>query len=198
MLLVLIGSMQFEGISTFWQRKKYAWRLDIIQKSLQIFIFIVWFFGPKCANTPKLYTTHMILKIVIGLVLLIRTIIWSVNHRFCKKALRNRTYLSSIHNKKYKFSTTTNIFINENLSHMNESIIYNCRKFKCAAFIHSCYLRNAMTYIKITEQSKPQNIHHIRKLCEFFPGFSFLDDKGELLCFASNDAVDTSSTFDTV
>ena len=45
----------------------------------------------------------------------------------------------------------------------------------------------------MTEQSKPQNIHHIRKLCELFPGFSFLDDEGDLLRVASHDVIDTST-----
>ena len=98
--------------------------------------------------------------------------------------------MSSIDNKKYKFSTTTKTFINENLSCTNES---NCRKLKRAALIHSCYSRNGMIYTKMTEQSKPQNIHHIRKLCELFPGFSFLDDEGDLLRVASHDVIDTST-----
>ena len=47
-----------------------------------------------------------------------------------------------------------------------------------------------MIYSKIIGQSKPQTIHHIRKLCGLFQGSSFLDDEGELLCVASHDVVD--------
>ena len=81
---------------------------------------------------------------------------------------------------------------------MNEPISFNCRKLKRATLIHSCYSMNGMIYIKNIEQSKPQNIHHIKSLCELFSSVSFLDEEGELLRVASHDVADTSNTSDAV
>ena len=57
-----------------------------------------------------------------------KTIIRLVNHRYAKKALITRKKLYSIDTAKYNFDGRTKIFINENLSPVNNSIAYTWRK----------------------------------------------------------------------
>ena len=59
-----------------------------------------------------------------------KTIIRLVNRRCVEKALINKKILDSIANAKYNIDGRTKIFINENLSPANESIVYNCRKLR--------------------------------------------------------------------
>ena len=59
-----------------------------------------------------------------------KTIIRLVNRKHCKKALHNKEKLSNVNNNKFSFNAETKLYINENLSPMNESIAFNCRKLK--------------------------------------------------------------------
>ena len=63
----------------------------------------------------------------------------------------------------------TNIFVSENLTPMNETIAYNCRKLKHSGLIHACYSRNGIVYIKENETSKPIKVFHLDKLISLFP-----------------------------
>ena len=51
-----------------------------------------------------------------------KTIVHFVNRRYCKRALLNKKKLSNLDHKKYNLSSSTKIFINENLRRMNESV----------------------------------------------------------------------------
>ena len=52
-----------------------------------------------------------------------KTIVRFINHKYCKKALVNRKKPININSEmKYNFSRNNKIFINENLTHANESI----------------------------------------------------------------------------
>ena len=86
------------------------------------------------------------------------TIIRLVKRRHAKKALINRKKLESIDNAKYNFDGRTKIFINENLSPGNESIVYNCIKLKWAKVINSGCSRDGIICIKITVHSQPENL----------------------------------------
>ena len=98
-----------------------------------------------------------------------KTIVRFVNRRFCKKALLNKKKLSNLDHGKYNFSRSTKIFINENLTKMNESIAYECRNLKRKGVISACYTRNGVVHIKKTEHTKAEKIQHINDLCELFP-----------------------------
>ena len=63
----------------------------------------------------------------------------------------------------------TNIFVSENLTPMNATIAYNCRKLKHSGLIHACYSRNGIVYIKENETSKPIKVFHLDKLISLFP-----------------------------
>ena len=45
------------------------------------------------------------------------------------------------------------IFANESLTPMNEFIPFNCRRLKRKELIHSCYSRNGILNIKMTDKS---------------------------------------------
>ena len=59
-----------------------------------------------------------------------KTIVHLVNRKNYKKVLFNKKKLNSIDCSKHNFTQNTKIFSNENLTPMNESIAYNCRKLK--------------------------------------------------------------------
>ena len=63
--------------------------------------------------------------------------------------------LSSIDNSKHNFMQNTKIFANENLTPMNESIAYNCRKLKHNRLIHGCFSRDDIVRIKLREKDRP-------------------------------------------
>ena len=74
---------------------------------------------------------HLMLRLATGLVYLAKisqkkTIIRLVSPRYARKVLINRKKLDSIDNAKYNFDDRNKIFINENLSPANKSIVYNC------------------------------------------------------------------------
>ena len=110
-----------------------------------------------------------------------KTIVRFVNKKHCKKALLNKKKLSNINNGKFKFNAETKLYINENLTSMNDSIAFNCRKVNRSNIIHTFYTRDRILHIKQEESSKPFNIFHISKLHELFPDFVFADDeKGDV------------------
>ena len=113
-------------------------------------------------------------------------VLWTEKN--CKKVLFNKKKLSSIDNSKHNFTQNTKIFANENLTPVNESTAYNCRKLK-----H----RDGIVRIKRREKDRPVKIFHMDKLHGLFPNFDFgdADDKDNVFLDASqvvNDSVQSS------
>ena len=108
-----------------------------------------------------------------------KTIVHLVNRKNCKKVLFNKKKLSSIDCSKQNFTQNTKIFANENLTPMNESIAYNCRKLKCSGLIHGCFPRDGIVRIKRQEKDRPVKIFHMDKLHGHFPDFDFGDAEDE-------------------
>ena len=50
------------------------------------------------------------------------------NRKYCKKALLNRKKLANLDNEKHQLGSKTKIFISENLSRINENIVFEARK----------------------------------------------------------------------
>ena len=98
-----------------------------------------------------------------------KTIVRFVNRKNCEKVLANKKKLLKLNNEKHNFHAGTNIFVNENLTPMNETIAFNCRKLKHSGLIHACYSRNGIVYIKANETSRTINVFHLGKLISFFP-----------------------------
>ena len=114
-----------------------------------------------------------------------KTIVCFVNRKNCKKVLFNKKKLSSIDCSKQNFTQNTKIFANENLTPMNESIAYNCRRLKCSGLIHGCFSRDDIVRIKCWEKDRPMKISHVDKLHGLFPDFDVgdADDKGDTFLF---------------
>ena len=74
-----------------------------------------------------------------------------------------------LNNEKHNFHAGTNIFVNENLTPMNDTIVYNCRKLKRSGPIHACYSRNGIVYVKENETSWLIKVFHLDKLISLFP-----------------------------
>ena len=114
-----------------------------------------------------------------------KTIVCFVNRKNCKKVLFNKKKLSSIDCSKQNFTQNTKIFANENLTPMNESIAYNCRRLKCSGLIHGCFSRDDIVRIKCWEKDRPMKISHVDKLHGLFPDFNVgdADDKDDTFLF---------------
>ena len=76
-------------------------------------------------------------------------------------------------------------FFNESLTPVNELIAFNCRKLKRKELIHSCYSKNGVLNIKLTDKSRPDKIFHMESLLNFFSNFDF--EAGKMYMDASQD-----------
>ena len=111
-----------------------------------------------------------------------KTIVRFVNQKYCKKALIDRKKLVNINSEtKYNFSKNNKIFINENLTRTNESIVFCNRKLKRNGQIHSCYTRDGIVHIKKNKHSKALKVYHMSFLYDVFPDFEFFEDDGSEL-----------------
>ena len=107
-----------------------------------------------------------------------------VNRKHCKKALLNKVKLSNINNDKFNSNAETKLYISENLTPMNESIAFNCRKLK-----RSNYTREGIVHIEHEESSKPFKIFHI-SCTSFFLILSLLMMKRGVLTPLSSQGID--------
>ena len=92
----------------------------------------------------------------------------------------------------------TKVFANENLTPMNESTTYNCKKLKRNGLIHGCFSRDGIVRIKRRGKDRSVKIFHMGKLHGFFSDFDFVDaeDEDDIFLDASevvnNDSVQSS------
>ena len=68
-----------------------------------------------------------------------KTIVRFINRKHTKKALINRKGLISINKSSLSLSSSDNIFINENLTPMNNKIVFHCWKLKRNGQIEKTY-----------------------------------------------------------
>ena len=83
-------------------------------------------------------------------------------------SFENKKKLAKLNNEKHNFREGTKIFVNESLTPMNEFIPFNCTKLKCKELIHSCYSRNGVLNIKMTDKSWPVKIIYMESLLNLF------------------------------
>ena len=125
-----------------------------------------------------------------------KTIVRFVNRKYCKKALINRKKLRNVNSEtKYNFSRNNQIFINENLTRLNESLAFCGRKLKKNGVIHSSFTKDGVVHIKRTEQSKPLKVHHMNQLYDAFPEFKFFEDDGSELYHDASPNVTGQSSY---
>ena len=104
-------------------------------------------------------------------------------------ALLKKKKLSNINNNKFNLNAETKLYINENLTPMNESSAFKCRKLK-RSNIHACYAREGIVQIKQEERSKPFKIFDISTLHDLFLDFVFVDDEKVVLTPLFYQAID--------
>ena len=124
-----------------------------------------------------------------------KTIVRFVNRKYCKKALLNRKNFAHINSEiKYNFKRNNQIFINESLTKVNESLAFCARKLKRAGVIYSSYTREGVVHVKKDEHEKAIKVHHMNVLYDNFPDFVFFeDDEREVFVDASPNASGQSS-----
>ena len=105
------------------------------------------------------------------------TIVRFLNRKHCKKALLKRRKLQNLDKEKRGFSQNTKVFINGNLTVMNENIAFNNRKLKRGGLVNACYTIDGTVRIKKSDNSKHLKVFHKKNLRELFPKFNFDADE---------------------
>ena len=104
-----------------------------------------------------------------------------INRKHTKKALINRKGLININKSSLSLSSSDNIFINENLTPMNNKIAFHCRKLKCNGQIDKTYWRDGVIHIASSNirDGKVIKILHMSMLLDIFHDFNFDPDARE-------------------
>ena len=107
-----------------------------------------------------------------------KTIIRFVNRKYAKKALLNKKSLKNINRSSIGLSNSGNIFINENLTPMNNKLAFYCRKLKRDGYIEKTFLREGVVCIRGSSigNGKTIKVLNFNTLFEYFPNFDFSDD----------------------
>ena len=71
----------------------------------------------------------------------------------CSRIFGNKKKLAKLNNEKHKFRGGVKLFVSESSTLMDESIAFNCRKLKRKELIHSCYSRNGIINIRMTDKT---------------------------------------------
>ena len=109
-----------------------------------------------------------------------KTIVRFINRKHTKKALINRKGLININKSSLSLSSSDNIFINQNLTPMNNKIAFHCRKLKRNGQIDKTYSRDGVIHIASSNirDGKVIKILHMSMLLDIFPDFDFGPDAG--------------------
>ena len=102
-----------------------------------------------------------------------KTIVRFANRKFAKQALYNRKKLKSV--DKSTLGLTNDVFINKNLTPVNNRIAYNCRKLKRQNLISKTYTVHGTVHLisnKI-KRGKPVKGLHMQTLLNLFPDVEF-------------------------
>lgn len=88
---------------------------------------------------------------------------------------------------KSSLGLNNNVFVNENLTPVNNQIVYNCRKLKRNNLISKTYTVNGTVHLVSdkTKNGKPVKTLHIKSLIYLLPDFKFrvrneIDDADDL------------------
>ena len=104
-----------------------------------------------------------------------KTIVRFVNRKFSKQALYNRKRLATVDKSPIGLSNT-NIFVNENLTVINNKIAFFCRGLKRDGKIMKTYTFDGIVHICKANTSKPKKVLHLNELAEMFPEVQFGED----------------------
>ena len=104
-----------------------------------------------------------------------KTIVRFVNRKFSKQALYNRKRLATVDKSPIGLSNA-NIFVNENLTVINNKIAFFCRGLKRDGKIMKTYTFDGIVHICKTNTSKTKKVLHLNELAEMFPEVQFGED----------------------
>ena len=91
-----------------------------------------------------------------------KTIIHFPNRKHCNRALVYRKKLAKVDSLKYFYSRSKKKVINENLLIIKKKyLVYHDRKLRPSGLILSCFTRDRVLHIKMTEHGKLHNVHHL-------------------------------------
>ena len=116
-----------------------------------------------------------------------KTIVCFLNRKHCKKVLLNRRKLKHLDKEKHGFSQNTKVFINKNLTLMNENIAFSGRILKRSGLVQACFTIDGIVCIEKSENSKALKAFYMKNLREVFPDFNY-DVNEDLFHDASQDA----------
>ena len=118
-------------------------------------------------------TSRLVIELGRAKIVKKKTIFRFSNRKFAKQALYNRKKLKSI--DKSTLGLTNDVFINENLTPVNNRIAYNCRKPKRQNLISKTYTVNGMVYLISSniKRGKPVKVLHMQTLLNLFPDVEF-------------------------
>ena len=107
-----------------------------------------------------------------------KTIICFVNRKYAKKALLNRKNLKHLDKSSIGLSNSNNIFINENLTPMNNKLAFYCRKLKTDGYVEKTFSRECIVCIRCRDfqDGKTIKVLHFNTLVDLFPNFDFGED----------------------
>ena len=110
-----------------------------------------------------------------------KTIVRFINRKYAKKGVINKKGLININKSSLSMSSSDNIFINENLTPMNNKIAFHCRKLKRNGQIDKTYSRDGVIHIASSNirDGKVIKILHMSMLLDIFPDFDFGPDARE-------------------
>ena len=107
-----------------------------------------------------------------------KTFVQFINRKHAKKAPINRKSLTNINKSSLSQSSSDNIFINKNLTSMNNKIAFHCRKLKRNGRTNKTYSRDEVMHIASSNirDGKVIEILHTSVLLDIFPDFDFGPD----------------------
>ena len=110
-----------------------------------------------------------------------KTILRFINRKHGKKALINGKGLININKSSRSLSSSANIFINENLTPMNNKIVFHCRKVTRDGQIDKTCSRDGVMHIASSNirDGKVIKILPMSMLVDIFPDFDFDPDARE-------------------
>ena len=97
---------------------------------------------------------------------LCKTVLRFISRKNCEGCLANRKILSR---EKCNFHAGTKVFVNENLTPINDTISYNLRELKRSDLILFWYYKHGFFHNRNNEASRPMNVFHLGKLFSFIP-----------------------------
>ena len=108
-----------------------------------------------------------------------KTILCTVNRKFCKKALHKRKKLSSVALHDNEIHLKNKVFISENLTNYNNKIAFYYRKLTKASLVEKCYSSNGVVHnvTKYEWRDKATKVLHMNQLLELFSDFVFSDSR---------------------